>query len=265
MLIPRKVLATVPTCCDRENSRYALGAVLIERDRSLNVCRATASDGRRLLTTVWEEPDCYPINNEQHHEFESVLIASDDCKKLAKLGGYKASLLRSKPVLDYVMLTEVPSVPQPKTVTFSCSDGQAAVSQQVQVVEGRFPRWRDVMPTDFEDEYISVAVNPKLLEELVACVRSFRESPDEYNSVKLMIHRDTPTHRPVLVCPERSGADAVRSFGILMPMEGGLKPGKQSQAYNPLNHQWVDMADVHVERDYSLAEAFQILAKAQKS
>jgi DNA polymerase-3 subunit beta len=110
------MLRSVLPCTDAESSRYALGAVLLEMaDGSLH---AVATDGRRLgaATTPAQAED------------GTLLIPQAAASALVRLLESAASVSIRKTGSEAV---------------FSADNGARLVARQI---EGRFPKWREVIP-----------------------------------------------------------------------------------------------------------------------
>lgn len=156
MLIPPHVIKSASRCVDTETSRHALGGVMIERQPDGRAL-AVSCDGRRLTTLQWSEPkpDEYPAVNgyskAQRPDFKAIVPV----KPL--LEGAKMVPKRvHKPILNHVLLTEdgprevLPEnskdTPRAEEVVLAATDLQNPKSQHVRCLEGRYPRWREVVP-----------------------------------------------------------------------------------------------------------------------
>jgi len=118
---------------DSEDIRYALGGVCFEHVSSS--LTAVATDGRRLAA---QDADGIRVNG---HEFEPAIVPVNALKLLTKV-------LKEKSVgdTDNVKMAVLAVVDDKRrtsgTVHFHCGD--ATVFSRL--VEGRFPKWRAIMP-----------------------------------------------------------------------------------------------------------------------
>ena len=118
---------------DTEDVRHALGGVCLEHDSSS--LTAVATDGRRLAA---QDADGIRVNE---HEFEPAIVPVNTLKLLTKV-------LKEKSVsdADNVKMAVHAVVDEERrtsgTVHFHCG----AVTIFSRIVEGRFPKWRAIMP-----------------------------------------------------------------------------------------------------------------------
>lgn len=149
MLIPRTVLASLPSHSDTESSRYALGGVFLERKD--DTVYAVATDGRRLIAAQWQDdPADYPAVGldplpAPGSEFAETgkIIPSADCIKLSRTAKPKVRAAAKNPQLAYVAMEERTANGRAK---FAATDGETTAALEVATIEGRFPKWRDVVP-----------------------------------------------------------------------------------------------------------------------
>lgn len=114
--VPAMVAESVLECCDEDNGRFALGGVAVTKGGTL-----VATDGRRLIVVGGEsEPDVVAII-----PAESLRMAC----KLAKKHG-TVSIYASKDRADITARTK----------------GGESFDIVSRVIDGRFPRWIDVIP-----------------------------------------------------------------------------------------------------------------------
>ena len=174
--------------CDNQSSRYALGGVYCESTGERSAM--TATDGRFLASVAYGDA-C--------DEQEPVVIES---KGLVKAFNATAP---GKNGGDFQKL--------------SVSSGHAHVECKgalpCEIIEGRFPRYRDVFPSaEKPDGYHCVSVDPKMLKiiaELFAGVTT-----DQKKSVQVWVSEDES--KPMLFSHVTAGGDAVRS--VVMPVSG---------------------------------------------
>jgi DNA polymerase-3 subunit beta len=118
-----KFIRSIVGCTDTESSRYALGGVNVEV--ADGVANLTATDGRILVNVSYGAESSQPVNSIVSGKalakaFASVVKAKCDERM-------EMSLVNATPVaMVYGKKSPVPMV--------------------AEVVEGRFPRWRDVFP-----------------------------------------------------------------------------------------------------------------------
>jgi hypothetical protein len=151
MLIPRTVLNSLTVAAHHESCRYALGGVYLER--ADDTAFAVATDGSRLLVAEWKDnPEDFPpvgldILPAPGSDFaqNGKVIPSADCAKLAKSARATKGVLARKPSLNFVAMEESSANGRMK---FAATDGQTVAAVDVASIDGRFPRWRDVMPGD---------------------------------------------------------------------------------------------------------------------
>lgn len=128
MILP-KFLRSIVGCVDANSSRYALGGVKVEA--SGGVANLIATDGRILVNVSYGIPSDKPAVD--------VIVEG---KSLAKAFGSVAKAKCNETI-------EVSSLPgndgKAKPVAMIAGK-KSAVPMVAEVVEGRFPRWRDVFP-----------------------------------------------------------------------------------------------------------------------
>jgi DNA polymerase-3 subunit beta len=135
--IPAKVLSEMIRrtifAIDTEDLRYALGGVCFEHNGSC--VTAVATDGRRLAA---QDADGIRVN---YHEFEPAIFPVNALKLLTKV-------LKEKSVNDTDNVKMAVHAVADKerrtsgTVHFHCKD----VTIFSRLVEGRFPKWRPIVP-----------------------------------------------------------------------------------------------------------------------
>lgn len=172
--------------CDTDSSRYALGGVYCESKGGRSAM--TATDGRFLASVSYADP---------FQEQEPVVIGS---KGLVKAFNATAP---GKNEVGFQQLC--------------VSNGKAHVecngAMPCEVIEGRFPRYRDVFPSaEKPDGYHCVSVDPKMLKviaELFAGVAT-----ENNKAVQLWVSEDDT--KPALFSHVTEGGDVVRA--VLMPL-----------------------------------------------
>jgi len=158
MFVPRSVLSQMPVCADSTSQRYALGGVHLEREGEL--ARAVTTDGTRLLLAEWDDgelrrnvPEVAGVLTAVDEAFatEGTLICSSECNRLAKMAKPSASASGRLPHTNSVVLQEAGAN---GTLKAAATDGSTSSTAEVATVEGRFPKWRDVVP-DYSGKRVS--------------------------------------------------------------------------------------------------------------
>lgn len=151
MRVPKSICA-LTECCDSEASRYALGGVLFGRTKKRPF--AVATDGRRLMHVSWDEGDLLEFENEQpagDGRGDQQIVAISTVKELAGLCNGSRGTDAKRFFLD----ESTPNV----TASFAEKDIKRTV--ETKPIEGRFPKWQDVLPT--KDPVSSVRMGATLL------------------------------------------------------------------------------------------------------
>lgn len=140
MLVPPKIMQ-LAKLADNESSRYALGGIRFERcDEGRPY--AVATDGRKLARVTWSEDDkelypaCAGFYLDHVNGFETVL-SSKDCTEAAKLPPKRTP----KPILENIVIDESAN----GTLNYGATDIERTRLVQTRPLEGRYPRWRDVV------------------------------------------------------------------------------------------------------------------------
>ena len=180
MLIPRSVLATLPTHADIESSRYALGVLLIERAEDGRP-RAVATDGRRMAVIEWTEPE-----TSGDPEGLPYLLPIDAAVTAAKAMKPRLAALKKRPNLAFVPFEQNGE----GTGKLAPTNGQDTADVAAPPVDGRFPAWRDVIPeTGPETGYVSVRLDPRYLAEAAQLLNQVACSED---SRAVTVHIQVP-------------------------------------------------------------------------
>jgi len=145
-LIRRTLFAT-----DSESSRYALGGILLEPDE--DTMTAVGTDGRRLAKMVG------PIKKIGNPESSQVTIVP----------------ARSMQLIDRVLPndeTPIRLAPRQNDLLISYPNGVL----HTRLVEGRFPKWREVLPKRTDSIRIDIPVGPMFSALRQAAIVSSEES-----------------------------------------------------------------------------------------
>ena len=144
MNIPKPVFE-IAKCCDVESSRYALGAVRLERDEEGPL--AVATDSRRLLCARMA------MDNEGEPGFTSLIPKKTwgEVGRLAKKG-------------QAVYFDEATA-----NGKIDCAVGDTR--KTIDTEEGRFPEfWRKIIPNREPHEELSVSIDTRLLGEILTVI-----------------------------------------------------------------------------------------------
>ncbi len=152
MLIPRKVLSSLVVASGTGSSRYS-GGLRIERGPDGKAV-AAATDGRRMIYAEWDDEamskDVPTVGTaetaaiaESDFSKNGTILSVDTCKLIARAAKPKASAVRRRPQLGYVVLEEGSAN---GSVKLAASDGESVSEATVTPLEGRFPRFREVIP-----------------------------------------------------------------------------------------------------------------------
>ena len=164
-------LQGVVFCCDSSSTRYALGAIRLEYDAG-NVLMVAATDGRRLASQAI-------VARHALTPLITALIPSKAIKAIRSMQAVGAVVLQADDRNVYVT-DEV---------------GNRVIVRQA---EGRFPRWRDVIPDD--KDAVSITCTTA---QLATCVRQVQAMADrEGRSVSLTIDQGV-----ILCSAEGSGGN----------------------------------------------------------
>lgn len=224
MIIPRKVLSTIAKFCDGESGRYALGGVAVQRNES-GKAFVVGTDGRRMMIAELSEPETdqlpfEPVPTERVNGF-STIIPSKYCG-LAGAGTKPTRKdLKHKPLLSSVKINEVTAN---GTVSISSQDTEANGSVSVKAVEGRFPKWQDILkqsdydvsPVAVEESErkraVSIDCDPVYLAEAAKALAEI--STDKWTR---KITLKVPLDRKGMIVLEAE-ANGVKSTAIVMPL-----------------------------------------------
>ena len=139
MRLPSFIKAIVG-CTDTESSRYSLGGVKCESTDNVSII--TVTDGRKLLNVSYGD-ECDPV----------------DC------------IIEAKPLTKAYTAAAVKG----RNTVFEVVDGKAMVvggagAATAPLIEGKFPRWRDVFGDTAEHQQIGV--KPELLIDVLAVFKA---------------------------------------------------------------------------------------------
>lgn len=129
----RKAMTRTVFACDIESTRYALGGVLFELDKTQNRLWLVATDSRRLAVSGCSHSEC-----------------------LTKLAG-EPPIVPSRAV--GLMLKTLSNADEEVTIGLQGNSIQVSNRGTVitsQLVQGRFPQWAKVLPPAFERQFTAV-------------------------------------------------------------------------------------------------------------
>jgi len=163
MLIPARVYnAGLTKLCDLDpRSRYALSAVRLERDEG-GQPHAVTCDGGRLVAVTWKEddPEEYPgcLDAKAVPGFEA-LIPARQWNEGAKLPPKQ----HGQPILCNLVVEETGGDGK---VTIGATDLDTDRKLAGRQVEGRYPKWRDAIPTYQPHEVATVRLDAGMAAEM---------------------------------------------------------------------------------------------------
>lgn len=163
MKILRKMLLALARCCDCESSRYALGGIHFERVG--DKISAVATDGAVMaLVTIPDGSGAFQNGD--------VRLSGEDIQALCDVNkGCKQ--------------VDVHDVGNSLGVPNHLNDAQNLVKVALTQVEGRFPRWRDVIPPLADStKYRRLKISTK---RLMSIARFAESSKDDCDSVHLFV------------------------------------------------------------------------------
>jgi hypothetical protein len=172
MLIPREVF-NVLGCAGPENTRYALNCVQFERDPD-GKCHASATDGRCLAQVEWTEPETGTtvFDPDKRIRGFKYLLPVEGAKQAVKWRPKSTDLIARKEGGKCVQLEE------------QTANGQYTLKSPIgpqytgRGCEGRFPAWRDVIPTYAEDDCVKFTVDPVYMVRVLDTLRCAVTQPD---------------------------------------------------------------------------------------
>jgi hypothetical protein len=233
MLTPRTVF-DIHKITDAESSRYALGGVRFERDETGRPL-AIATDGRRLMVLGWREDDAdkYPLtaadSSARLPAGSGLLIPAKDCREAAqfKVG---AGLLKSKKFLGCSIIDESAADGQP--VKIAASNIEKSVCDTVKQIEGRYPKWRDIITPAVGEAVHSIEVNAQYLIDLVEVAAKHCRRSDGESHIVLSLDAAAPSHCGLTITA--ANTDGATAYGILMPVNNGTDEPHAGAAWLPV-------------------------------
>lgn len=202
MLVPKNVFA-VGKVAAKEQGRYAINGVCLGRTPDGRPL-AVATDGKRLVAATWAEGKA--------EELPADLTAGQDIKAETIVGletwneiGKNVPKKAPRPNLKQAVVGIEGRQVQAVSTDMTNTRRSAGL-----VVEGAFPKWRQVVPR--QDKPMCISFNPKYLAE-VAEVVAEAAGVNEDNPVVTLAIEDFS--RPALLVAKGPNGTAV---GVLMPV-----------------------------------------------
>jgi hypothetical protein len=189
--------------------------VRIERDAT-GAAVAAATDGRRLVAVTWPEADadCYPpgvVSSTAPKPGFATILPIAACQAAGRLK-ISAKTAEKKPVLGNVVLDEQNTNGK---VPMGTTDLASTNRIDPPSLEGRFPRWRDVVPSYDEHNSVSFAVDARFLAEVASVIGDFAADDADREIVLSFATKDMHL-RPMMVSVARD--DGRKAVGIIMPI-----------------------------------------------
>lgn len=179
MLIPRTIAAITPIAdTDDKYRRFAFSSVQFRKLGA--TCTATATDGRRLISTTWEPPIDDDANDSE------ILVNGEDFKNFTKLAeprGKKRSRQDIQNHVDYVKLEPTNGT----TIIASATNGKETANASLPKTFGRYPNCKSVFPYWENRETVSVDLDIKLLRGLLQSMEKQTYDEDESEKVTLTV------------------------------------------------------------------------------
>lgn len=123
-----KFIRSIAGCTDADSSRYALGGVKVEAKGG--VANLTATDGRILVNVSY--------GVESGREVDAIVEGKSLAKAFVSVAKAKAD--------ETIEVSTLPGADGKSKPVAMVAGKKSAVPMVAEVVEGRFPRWRDVFP-----------------------------------------------------------------------------------------------------------------------
>lgn len=258
MLFPKRVLKIVE-CCDTDSTRFALGAVKVERALDGRPV-VIATDGRTLVATTWDECDICPTfekigESEKIADF-SAMIPKDALKTVDR--GIKNRKMW-KDAWKCAFLDETSANGSVKVAT---TDGENSQVSDLRLMDGRFPKWHDVLPKYESQKVARVVIDPQLLIQVLKVIDSATRT-EKSRGVEMIVPLDDCSAITISGSCKELG---IQSVGVLMPMarddrkqESGALP-KFPAPYNSRDARSIadkllaELADEHLDLLQRLAE-----------
>lgn len=146
-----RAIRSVVYAHDDESSRYALGAVLIEVRGS--VCSVVATDGRRLA--------CATIEHDQSVDDIDVLLPARAAAQIGRFAGERGNQELAV---------------QLEATKNECVATIGGTTVTARLLDGRFPRWRDVFPERPDAKLHTVEINALLHATRAAAIVTTEQS-----------------------------------------------------------------------------------------
>ncbi len=231
MRVPRSVF-TIAKCCDANTKRYALGGVQLAMSPGGHPT-AVATNGRVLAAVTWE------TDNANNIPPDGLIVDEPDCRAIAKLG--KPTVKQQEAMPSFADVTI--SADNCQIVGIGCGPTAGQERHETAPVEGRFPKWRDVLPVYRKP--VSIDVHPRELIRLLQALTLSAEVIDANGgSVRLTIETEAYKHPSLAACDRQPAevamtvsigheADQTHGIGVIMPMWDKNHPEYQAGTAQP--------------------------------
>ncbi len=226
MRVPRKVF-TIAKCCDANTKRYALGGVQLAMSPGGHPT-AVATNGHVLAAVTWE------TDNANNIPPDGLIVDAPDCRAIAKLG--KPTVKQQEVMPSFADVTI--SADNCQIVGIGCGPTAGQERHDTAPVEGRFPKWRDVLPV--YKAPVSIDLDPARLIQLLQALAPMAES-SPVDSIRLTIetephvdgaHVEQPAEIPMTLSTGHL-PDQCRAIGVIHVFWDKTHPGQQAGTAQP--------------------------------
>lgn len=200
MKVPKSAFAAA-ACCEPESARYALAGMKLVPANKQGNSTAIATDGRRMLVVQWREESLAETKIEGTVA-ESVIVPQRTCRDIG-------SIVRARTADEKfaVVVSDGTSV----KATHGLNGSRTSI--EAQPVEGRFPRWEDVLPKD--EPLAALCLNAKLLLSTLKAACDAANVSADGGEVWLKVYGPD---KPLVIQIDRSGSTvSLTSTAIVMP------------------------------------------------
>lgn len=223
MLVPPEAFKVSKACdTEKESTRYALGAVKLERKDGRG--RAVATNGRMLAMVEWSEPDTSEYPHPAAREDCDRLIARAQWDELAKVHA-KNARKQFKEILRHAVIGNHENPNLVTTVTIDTDLNQSV--KDCRVMEGRFPKYEDCIPKYGPSDCVEVRMDADMLVELLEMAN---KDDDGNRHVNIMVPLSNADTKPVLI---RQRVGGVELTLVQMPCAGGVSYAKPAATEEP--------------------------------
>lgn len=140
MRIPKSI-SSIASVCEPGSARYALAGVQIGRENKKPF--AVATDGRRLIHVTWQEDDLEAFKDEAVGDRQSIIVPGEALREMAGMVVRVKEVKGGATKKKRVYLDESNGA-----VLARFSHNGTTRELRTEPVEGRFPKWHDVLPKE---------------------------------------------------------------------------------------------------------------------